>query len=115
MGNYVAPAGNWLRLSFFPFPQASLSRSIPPSPMLVTCHWCGEAWEVGQSHHCPNQAMADAMLKPKPGSEATKFLVWWKDDKERRLCTLEQAIGAYISTFPGRLHSLLVELLEPLR
>jgi hypothetical protein len=41
------------------------------------------------------------------------FLAWWKDDKERCLCTLEQAIGAYISTFPGRLHFLLVELLEP--
>jgi hypothetical protein len=41
------------------------------------------------------------------------FLAWWQDDKERSLCTLEQAIGAYISTFPGRLHSLLVELLQP--
>jgi hypothetical protein len=49
------------------------------------------------------------------GKEVTKFLAWWKDDKERRLCTLEQAIGAYISTFPGRLHFLLVELLEHLR
>jgi hypothetical protein len=45
--------------------------------------------------------------------EIHKFLTWWKDDNERCLCTLEQAIGAYISTFPGRLHSLLVELLIP--
>lgn len=50
-----------------------------------------------------------------PGPETKKFILWWKDDKERRLCTLEQAIGAYISTFPGRLHSLLVELLENTR
>jgi hypothetical protein len=45
--------------------------------------------------------------------EANKFLEWWKGDKERSLCTLEQAIGAYIATFPGRLHALLVELLRP--
>jgi len=45
-------------------------------------------------------------------TEVDKFLRWWQGDAERRLCTLEQAIGAYCSTFPGRLHSLLVELLE---
>lgn len=50
-----------------------------------------------------------------PGPETSKFVSWWKDDKDRRLCTLEQAIGAYVSTFPGRLHFLLVELLEPVR
>jgi hypothetical protein len=44
--------------------------------------------------------------------ESTKFFRWWQGDAERRLCTLEQAIGAYISTFPGRLHFLLVELLR---
>lgn len=46
-------------------------------------------------------------------TQVQRFLEWWKGDKERQLCTLEQAIGAYISTFPGRLHSLLVELLGP--
>ena len=51
----------------------------------------------------------------KIGDETAKFLVWWKGDGNRALCTLEQAIGAYCSTFPGRLHSLLVELLEPVR
>lgn len=49
------------------------------------------------------------------GSEVTKFFAWWKGDKERALCTLEQAIGAYCSTFPGRLYALLVELLEPMQ
>lgn len=48
-------------------------------------------------------------------SQVSKFVEWWKGDPERSLCTLEQAIGAYISTFPGRLHSLLVELLEHVR
>lgn len=45
-------------------------------------------------------------------SEALKFFRWWQDDPERRLCTIEQAIGAYCSTFPGRIHFLLVELLK---
>lgn len=49
------------------------------------------------------------------GPEVKKFVRWWKNDKDRRLCTLEQAIGAYCSTFPGRLAPLLVELLENLR
>lgn len=40
------------------------------------------------------------------------FYKWWKDDPERSLCTLEQAIGAYCSTFPGRLLALLVELIQ---
>lgn len=48
-------------------------------------------------------------------NEVQKFVAWWKDDKERRLCTLEQAIGAYLSTYPGRSHALLVELLEFVR
>lgn len=51
----------------------------------------------------------------KIGDQAAKFVVWWKGDSERYKCTLEQAIGAYIATFPGRLHSLLVELLETTR
>lgn len=50
---------------------------------------------------------------PKP--QESKFIKWWKGDKERALCTLDQAIGAYVSTFPGRLYSLLVELLEHLK
>lgn len=51
----------------------------------------------------------------KIGDQTAMFLVWWKGDNQRCLCTLEQAIGAYISTYPGRLHFLLVELLEHLR
>jgi len=46
--------------------------------------------------------------------ESDKFLVWWRGDKERRLCTLEQAIGAYCATYPGRVLALLVELLAPI-
>lgn len=49
------------------------------------------------------------------GPEIAKFMGWWKGDRERSLCTLEQAIGAYCSTFPGRLLPLLVELLEPMQ
>ena len=50
-----------------------------------------------------------------PMSEAEKFFSWWKADKARALCTLEQAVGAYCSTFPGRMIPLLVELLETMR
>lgn len=85
--------------------------------MLVTCHWCSQTWEVAEGkpgHDCPEKATRDAMLHPR-GSEAKKFFAWWQGDKERALCTLGQAIGAYCSTFPGRLHALLVELLEPMQ
>lgn len=53
------------------------------------------------------------MAQDKEGT--IKFLAWWKGDPERKKCTLEQAIGAYIASFPGRLHALLVELLEHTR
>jgi hypothetical protein len=46
-------------------------------------------------------------------NEVQKFMHWWHDDKERAKCTLEQAIGAYVSSFPGRTYTLLLELLEP--
>lgn len=49
------------------------------------------------------------------GSETLKFTEWWKGDKERAKCTLEQALGSYCSSFPGRLLPLLVELLEFVR
>jgi len=45
-------------------------------------------------------------------TEEQKFLHWWKEDPERAKCTLEQAIGAYVSTFPGRVYPLLQELLK---
>jgi hypothetical protein len=45
-------------------------------------------------------------------NEAQRFFDWWKGDSERARCTLAQAAGAYCSTFPGRILSLLVELLE---
>lgn len=48
-------------------------------------------------------------------TETAKFFKWWREDAERAKCTLEQAIGAYCSTFPGRLYFLLVELLTPLQ
>jgi hypothetical protein len=48
-------------------------------------------------------------------AESEKFFTWWRSDAERAKCNLEQAIGAYCSTFPGRLHALLVELLEPMQ
>lgn len=41
------------------------------------------------------------------------FMVWWKGDEERAKCFLEQAVMAYLSTFPARCQLLLVELLEP--
>lgn len=46
-------------------------------------------------------------------TEVQKFIHWWRDDAERAKCTLEQAIGAYVSSFPGRIYTLLLELLEP--
>ena len=46
-------------------------------------------------------------------TEVQKFLAWWRGDAERAKCTLEQAIGAYVSSFPGRTYNLLLELLEP--
>ena len=45
-------------------------------------------------------------------TEVQKFKDWWLLDVERAKCTLSQAAGAYCSTFPGRVHSLLVELLK---
>jgi len=47
-------------------------------------------------------------------TEVQKFMHWWHDDKERTKCTLEQAIGAYVSSFPGRTYTLLLEILSPL-
>lgn len=49
--------------------------------------------------------------KPEPTAVGA-FLHWWKDDKDRRLCFLEQALVAYGSSFPGRFIPLLVELLR---
>ena len=46
------------------------------------------------------------------GPATMAFHAWWKGDDERAKCTLEQAIGAYCSTFPGRVIPLLVELLQ---
>lgn len=44
-------------------------------------------------------------------TETDAFLRWWKDHPERRLCTLREALGAYLQTFPGRIIPLLHELL----
>lgn len=44
-------------------------------------------------------------------AELSKFLIWWRDDPDRKFCTLEQAAGAYLQTFPGRTIKLLIELL----
>jgi hypothetical protein len=46
-------------------------------------------------------------------TELQKFQEWWRGDAERAKCTLEQAIGAYCSSFPGRMYRLLLELMEP--
>lgn len=54
--------------------------------------------------------MTDADTDP---LSVTIFLSWWKDDPGRSLCTLEQAIGAYLATFPARGPKLLVDLLTP--
>lgn len=54
-------------------------------------------------------------VAPQRRDQAEKFFTWWRSDAERAKCNLEQAIGAYCSTFPGRLHALLVELLEPMQ
>lgn len=43
---------------------------------------------------------------------AFDFFCWWQFDHERRKCTLEQALGAYCSAFPGRVLPLLTELLR---
>lgn len=43
----------------------------------------------------------------------TVFLSWWQNDPGRKLCTLEQAIGAYLATFPARGIKLLIDLLGP--
>jgi hypothetical protein len=42
------------------------------------------------------------------------FFRWWKDDLERSKCTLDQAIGLYLQTFPGRVMPLIVSLMHPL-
>lgn len=47
-----------------------------------------------------------------PGPNAKLFLAWWLDDIERAKCTLAQALGAYCSSFPGRVLPLLHELLK---
>jgi hypothetical protein len=46
--------------------------------------------------------------------ETAKFFRWWRDDKDRKLCTLEQASGSYCQSFPGRLLPMLVDLLGPI-
>lgn len=52
--------------------------------------------------------MSDTYLSRELG----RFMRWWKGHEERRQCTLEQAVGAYLRTFPGRALPLLVELIE---
>lgn len=47
-----------------------------------------------------------------PGPAEAAFLAWWLEDIERAKCTLQQAIGAYANSFPGRLLPLLHELLK---
>lgn len=45
--------------------------------------------------------------------EAERFRRWWKNDTPGfELCTLQQAVDAYCSTYPGRIRRLLVELLR---
>jgi hypothetical protein len=45
------------------------------------------------------------------GYELERFRQWWQDDVERAKCTLPQIVGAYCSSFPGRIFKLLVELI----
>ena len=45
-------------------------------------------------------------------SEKERFLRWWKDTPGFDLCTLEQAIGAYLATYPGRVLPLVISLLK---
>lgn len=51
-------------------------------------------------------------LNVNPSNPVGAFYVWWKGDENRRICTLQQAAVAYIQTFPGRLTSLLIELID---
>lgn len=47
------------------------------------------------------------------GPNEQRFRDWWKKGTQGfELCTLEQAIGSYLSTYPGRAYALLVELLR---
>ena len=47
------------------------------------------------------------------GVHEQRFRNWWKRDTPGfEVCTLTQAIGAYLSTYPGRILPLLVELLR---
>jgi hypothetical protein len=41
-----------------------------------------------------------------------EMVKWWVKDSERAKCTLEQAIGAYIGTYPGRTIPLLLDLIK---
>jgi hypothetical protein len=54
------------------------------------------------------------VFNPKFGlpRELLAFAHWWKKDPERAKCTLEQAIGAYIGTYPGRTIPLLLDLIK---
>ncbi len=40
------------------------------------------------------------------------FMHWWKDDEERAKCFLNQAVGAYVSSFPARVLPMLCELID---
>ena len=40
------------------------------------------------------------------------LLDWWKRDPERAKCTLEQIVGLYLQTFPGRSMRLLLDLVR---
>ena len=55
--------------------------------------------------------LLEFQLNKPPGACEAAFLAWWLEDIERAKCSLQQAIGAYCSSFPGRVLPLLQELL----
>lgn len=46
-------------------------------------------------------------------SQRTEFHRWVRETPGFDKCTLEQAVGAYVSTYPGRTLPLLIEMLKP--
>ncbi len=69
-----------------------------------------EQKEVDREEHRRHFAVFEAIKDPLTASD--HFYVWWKGDPHRYVCTLLQAVQAYMKTFPGRTTTLLGELLE---
>lgn len=43
-------------------------------------------------------------------TEWEKFTHWWQDDEHRKEMTIEQAVQNYFQSYPGRVMSLILEL-----